>query len=120
MTASTAAFRTSARLLRSLYLRWMSEVATKVWMRGRLPHMPLKSSLIAVLLALCVAALAQQPTATPRPSTTAQTPTLQPADDEREVDFVQLRQRLAEGARWNEDLIREIAPWVDQEAKVGK
>ncbi|MBZ5532420.1 MAG: hypothetical protein LAO20_13400 [Acidobacteriia bacterium] len=43
--------------------------------------MPLKSSLIAVLLALCVAALAQQPTATPRPSTTAQTPTLQPADD---------------------------------------
>ena len=35
MTASTAAFRTSARLLRSLYLRWMSEVATKVWMRGR-------------------------------------------------------------------------------------
>jgi 6-oxo-cyclohex-1-ene-carbonyl-CoA hydrolase len=40
--------------------------------------------------------------------------------NEREVDFVQLRQRLAEGARWNEDLIREIAPWVDQEAKVGK
>jgi hypothetical protein len=31
-----------------------------------------------------------------------------------------LRQRLAEGARWNEDLIREIAPWVDEEAKVGK
>jgi 6-oxo-cyclohex-1-ene-carbonyl-CoA hydrolase len=42
------------------------------------------------------------------------------AKNEREVDFVQLRQRLAAGARWNEDLIREIAPWVDQEAKVGK
>lgn len=32
--------------------------------------------------------------------------------DQREVDFVLLRQRLAEGARWNEDLIREIAPWT--------
>jgi 6-oxo-cyclohex-1-ene-carbonyl-CoA hydrolase len=30
----------------------------------------------------------------------------------READFVLLRQRLAEGARWDEDLIREIAPWV--------
>ena len=30
----------------------------------------------------------------------------------REVDFLLLRQRLAEGARWGEDLIREIAPWV--------
>ncbi len=31
---------------------------------------------------------------------------------EREVDFVLLRQRLADGARWNEDLVREIAPWA--------
>jgi 6-oxocyclohex-1-ene-carbonyl-CoA hydrolase len=40
--------------------------------------------------------------------------------NEREGNFVLLRQRLAEGARWNEDLIREIAPWVDEEMKVGK
>jgi 6-oxocyclohex-1-ene-carbonyl-CoA hydrolase len=40
--------------------------------------------------------------------------------NERDADFILLRRRLAEGARWNEDLIREIAPWVDQEAKVGK
>ena len=30
----------------------------------------------------------------------------------REVDFVRLRQRLAEGARWGEELVREVAPWV--------
>lgn len=30
----------------------------------------------------------------------------------REVDFVLLRQRLAQGARWSEDLIEEIAPWT--------
>jgi 6-oxo-cyclohex-1-ene-carbonyl-CoA hydrolase len=30
----------------------------------------------------------------------------------REVDFVLLRQRLAEGARWNEELVEEIAPWT--------
>jgi len=30
----------------------------------------------------------------------------------READFVLLRQRLAQGARWSEELIREIAPWV--------
>ena len=36
---------------------------------------------------------------------------------QREVDFVRLRQRLAEGARWNEDLIREIAPWVAEPAR---
>jgi len=34
------------------------------------------------------------------------------AKERREVDFIHLRQRLAEGARWNEELIREIAPWV--------
>ncbi len=32
----------------------------------------------------------------------------------REVDFVLLRQRLAQGARWSEDLIQEIAPWTAQ------
>jgi 6-oxo-cyclohex-1-ene-carbonyl-CoA hydrolase len=32
----------------------------------------------------------------------------------REVDFVRLRQRLAQGARWSEGLIEEIAPWTAQ------
>ncbi len=31
---------------------------------------------------------------------------------QREVDFIRLRQRLAEGARWGDELIEEIAPWV--------
>ena len=31
---------------------------------------------------------------------------------QREADFVKLRQHLANGGRWNEELIREIAPWV--------
>jgi 6-oxo-cyclohex-1-ene-carbonyl-CoA hydrolase len=31
---------------------------------------------------------------------------------EREVDFVRLRQRLADGVRWSEELIEEIAPWT--------
>ena len=31
---------------------------------------------------------------------------------QREVDFALLRRRLAEGAAWNDDLIREIAPWA--------
>ncbi len=30
----------------------------------------------------------------------------------REVDFVLLRQRLAQGARWSDELIEEIAPWT--------
>ncbi|HEX9161490.1 MAG TPA: 6-oxocyclohex-1-ene-1-carbonyl-CoA hydratase [Thermoanaerobaculia bacterium] len=30
----------------------------------------------------------------------------------REVDFIKLRQRLAAGAKWSEDLIEEVAPWV--------
>src|SRR5271166_2157945 len=34
---------------------------------------------------------------------------------QREVDFVRLRQRLAEGTRWSEELIAEIAPWAVQE-----
>jgi len=32
----------------------------------------------------------------------------------REVDFIRLRQRLAEGARWNESLVDEIAPWISE------
>jgi 6-oxo-cyclohex-1-ene-carbonyl-CoA hydrolase len=32
--------------------------------------------------------------------------------DQREVDFLTLRQRLAEGARWSEELVKEIAPWA--------
>jgi 6-oxo-cyclohex-1-ene-carbonyl-CoA hydrolase len=32
----------------------------------------------------------------------------------REVDFVVLRQRLAQGTRWSEELIEEIAPWTKQ------
>lgn len=40
--------------------------------------------------------------------------------EKREVDFILLRQRLAEGARWSEELIREIAPWVAEPAKVQK
>ncbi|MGI9100994.1 MAG: 6-oxocyclohex-1-ene-1-carbonyl-CoA hydratase [Terriglobales bacterium] len=35
---------------------------------------------------------------------------------QREVDFVRLRQRLAEGARWDEDLIAEVAPWAAKKA----
>jgi 6-oxo-cyclohex-1-ene-carbonyl-CoA hydrolase len=31
---------------------------------------------------------------------------------QREADFIKLRQRLAEGAKWGEELIAEIAPWV--------
>ena len=36
---------------------------------------------------------------------------------QREVDFILLRRRLAEGARWGEDLIREVAPWVANSGK---
>jgi 6-oxo-cyclohex-1-ene-carbonyl-CoA hydrolase len=32
--------------------------------------------------------------------------------NEREVDFVRLRKRLAEGGRWSEELVEEIAPWT--------
>ncbi|HEX7191114.1 MAG TPA: 6-oxocyclohex-1-ene-1-carbonyl-CoA hydratase [Thermoanaerobaculia bacterium] len=34
---------------------------------------------------------------------------------QREVDFIKLRQRLAAGAKWSEELIAEIAPWVAEE-----
>ncbi len=40
--------------------------------------------------------------------------------EQREVDFVLLRRRLAEGARWSEELIREIAPWVGEPDKARK
>lgn len=32
--------------------------------------------------------------------------------NQREVDFILLRQRLADGARWSEELMEEIAPWA--------
>ncbi len=38
----------------------------------------------------------------------------------REVDFVLLRRRLAQGARWNEELIREVAPWLEGERSVAR
>jgi len=37
----------------------------------------------------------------------------------REVDFLLLRQRLAQGARWSEELIEEIAPWTAQRITEG-
>lgn len=37
----------------------------------------------------------------------------------REVDFVLLRQRLAQGARWSEELVEEIAPWVSSPVASG-
>jgi len=37
--------------------------------------------------------------------------------NQREVDFVRLRQRLAEGATWSEELVEEIAPWAARTAK---
>lgn len=40
--------------------------------------------------------------------------------DQREADFVRLRQRLAEGARWGEELIEEIAPWTAKTVGAGK
>ena len=36
--------------------------------------------------------------------------------EQREVDFVTLRRRLAEGARWGEELIREVSPHAATEA----
>ena len=40
--------------------------------------------------------------------------------EQREVDFVLLRQRLAEGVPWSDELIQEIAPWTAQAARAGK
>jgi 6-oxo-cyclohex-1-ene-carbonyl-CoA hydrolase len=38
---------------------------------------------------------------------------------QREVDFILLRQLLAEGAVWGEELIEEIAPWTRKAELVG-
>ncbi len=35
---------------------------------------------------------------------------------QREVDFIHLRQQLARGAQWDEGLIEEIAPWTSRRA----
>jgi 6-oxo-cyclohex-1-ene-carbonyl-CoA hydrolase len=40
--------------------------------------------------------------------------------EEREVDFIRLRQRLAQGEKWSEELIHEIAPWVPKQTKAAK
>jgi 6-oxocyclohex-1-ene-carbonyl-CoA hydrolase len=40
--------------------------------------------------------------------------------DQREVDFILLRRRLAEGVTWSEELIEEIAPWTAHPAGAGK
>lgn len=37
--------------------------------------------------------------------------------EQREVNFVLLRQRLAQGARWSEELVNEIAPWTARTSK---
>jgi 6-oxo-cyclohex-1-ene-carbonyl-CoA hydrolase len=40
--------------------------------------------------------------------------------DDREVNFIRLRQRLAQGARWSEELVREIAPWAAEPSKAAR
>lgn len=40
--------------------------------------------------------------------------------EEREVDFIRLRQRLAQGEKWSEELIGEIAPWVAMRTKTAR
>jgi 6-oxocyclohex-1-ene-carbonyl-CoA hydrolase len=40
--------------------------------------------------------------------------------DQREVDFILLRRRLAEGVPWSDELIEEIAPWTAQAASAAK
>jgi 6-oxocyclohex-1-ene-carbonyl-CoA hydrolase len=39
--------------------------------------------------------------------------------EHREVDFIRLRQRLAQGARWSQELVDEIAPWIGERETVG-
>jgi 6-oxocyclohex-1-ene-carbonyl-CoA hydrolase len=39
--------------------------------------------------------------------------------EHREVDFIRLRQRLAQGARWDQALIDEIAPWIGEQETMG-
>jgi len=38
--------------------------------------------------------------------------------EKREVDFIRLRRRLAEGAAWSDELIEEIAPWIPSSEEV--
>jgi 6-oxocyclohex-1-ene-carbonyl-CoA hydrolase len=40
--------------------------------------------------------------------------------EEREVDFIRLRQRLAQGEKWSDELIHEIAPWVPKQTKAAR
>ena len=40
--------------------------------------------------------------------------------EQREVDFIRLRQRLAQGAHWGEELVQDIAPWVGRPSNVAK
>jgi 6-oxo-cyclohex-1-ene-carbonyl-CoA hydrolase len=40
--------------------------------------------------------------------------------EQREVDFVLLRRRLAQGVAWSDELIEEIAPWTAQGVGAGK
>jgi 6-oxo-cyclohex-1-ene-carbonyl-CoA hydrolase len=40
--------------------------------------------------------------------------------EQREVDFILLRRRLAEGVPWSDELIEEIAPWTAQAAGTSK
>src|SRR5664280_2130806 len=40
--------------------------------------------------------------------------------EQREVDFILLRRRLAEGVPWSDELIEEIAPWTVQAAGTSK
>ena len=40
--------------------------------------------------------------------------------EQREVDFILLRRRLAEGVPWSDELIQEIAPWTAQAAGAAK
>ena len=40
--------------------------------------------------------------------------------EQREVDFILLRRRLAEGVPWSDELIQEIAPWTAQAADAAK
>ncbi len=40
--------------------------------------------------------------------------------EQREVDFILLRRRLAEGVPWSDELIQKIAPWTAQAADAAK
>jgi 6-oxo-cyclohex-1-ene-carbonyl-CoA hydrolase len=40
--------------------------------------------------------------------------------EQREVDFILLRRRLAEGVPWSDELIEEVAPWTAQAAGAAK